>query len=57
MKEFIYKGAKVRPYEPFCYSKSKKLFRGSVMVARTLLADVHPQSIIIEINEETDTTK
>lgn len=26
-------------------------------VARTLLADEHPQAVIIEIDEETDTTK
>ena len=38
-------------------AREKKFFRGSMMVARTLLADVHPQAIIIEINEETDTTK
>ena len=50
MREFKYKGATVRPYEPFCYSKSEKFFNGSMGgVARTLLADEHPQAVIIEI--------
>ena len=50
MREFKYKGAVVRPYEPFCYSKSEKFFNGSMGgVARTLLADEHPQAVIIEI--------
>ena len=56
MKEFKYKGALVRPYEPFCYNKSERFFKGSMGgVARTLLADGHPQAVIIEIDEETDT--
>ena len=50
MREFKYKGATVRPYEPFCYNKSEKFFNGSMIgVARTLLADEHPQAVIIEI--------
>ena len=58
MREFKYKGAVVRPYEPFCYNKSEKFFNGSMGgVAITLLADEHPQAVIIEIDEETDTTK
>ena len=59
MREFKYKGAVVRPYEPFCYNKSEKFFNGSMGggVARTLLADEHPQAVIIEIDEETGTTK
>ena len=57
MKEFKYKGAVVRPYEPFYYNKSERFFKGSMVVARTLLADEHPQAVIIEIDEETDTIK
>ena len=57
MKEFKYKGAVVRPYEPFYYNKSERFFTGSMVVARTLLADEHPQAVIIEIDEETDTIK
>ena len=58
MREIKYKGAVVRPYEPFCYNKSEKFFNGSMGgVARTLLADEHPQAVIIEIDEETDTTE
>ena len=58
MNEFIYKGATVRPYEPFYYNKSGRYTKGSMSdVARTLLSDAHPQAIIIEINEEADTTK
>ena len=57
MREFKYKGATVRPYEPFYYNKSERFFKGSMAVARTLLADEHPQAVIIEIDEETDTTK
>lgn len=30
MREFKYKGATVRPYEPFCYNKSEKFFNGSM---------------------------
>lgn len=30
MREFKYKGAVVRPYEPFCYNKSEKFFNGSM---------------------------
>ena len=56
MREFKYKGAIVRPYEPFYYNKSEKFFKGSMGgVARTILADEHPQMVIIEVNEETDT--
>ena len=50
MKEFKYKGATVRPYEPFYYNKSERFFRGSMVVARTLLADERPQAVIIEID-------
>lgn len=58
MKEFKYKGAIVRPYEPFCYNKSEKFFKGSMGgVARTLLAEGVPQAVIIEIDEETDIIK
>ena len=57
MKEFKYKGAVVRPYEPFYYNKSERFFKGSMVVARTLLADEHPQAVIIEIDEETGTIK
>lgn len=49
MREFKYKGAMVRPYEPFYYNKSERFFKGSMAVARTLLADEHPQAVIIEI--------
>ena len=49
MREFKYKGATVRPYEPFYYNKSERFFRGSMVVARTLLADERPQAVIIEI--------
>lgn len=49
MREFKYKGAMVRPYEPFYYNKSERFFKGSMVVARTLLADEHPQAVIIEI--------
>ena len=57
IREFKYKGATVRPYEPFYYNKSERFFKGSMVVARTLLADEHPQAVIIEIDEETDTIK
>ena len=30
MREFRYKGAIVRPYEPFYYNKSEKFFKGSM---------------------------
>ena len=55
MKEFKYKGATVRPYEPFYYNKSERFFRGSMGgVSRTLLTDGCPQAVIIEIDEGTD---
>ena len=58
MKEFKYKGAAVRPYEPFYYNKSEGYMKGSLKgLARTILADVHPMAVIIEVDEETDNTK
>lgn len=56
MREFRYKGAIVRPYEPFYYNKSEGYMKGSLKgLARTILADEHPQIVIIEVDEETDT--
>ena len=58
MKEFKYKGAIVKPYEPFFYGMSEKFFHGSLGgVARTLLAEGVQQVVIIEIDEETDIIK
>lgn len=56
MKEFKYKGAIVRPYEPFNWHESEKRFPGSLRggVSRTLFANEPPPAIIIYINEETD---
>lgn len=55
MTEFKYKGVTVRPYEPFYYTKSEGYMKGSIKgLARTILADVHPMAVIIEVDEETD---
>lgn len=55
MAEFKYKGAVVRPYEPFYYNKSVGYMKGSLKgLARTILADEHPLAVIIEVDEETD---
>ena len=57
MREFKYKGAVVRPYEPFHEHYSESFFRGSVSgVSPTICSNKHDLIVIIE-NEETDTTK
>ena len=57
MKEFKYKGATVRPYEPFHENYSESFFRGSVSgVSPSICAFKHDLIVIIE-NEETDNTK
>lgn len=59
LNEFVYKGAIVRPYEPFTWHESEKRFRGSIRggISRTLFANEPPPAIIIEINEEADIIK
>lgn len=58
MREFKYKGTIVRPYEPFYYNKSEGYMKGSLKgLARTILADVHPMAVIIEVDEETGVTE
>ena len=58
MREFKYKGAVVRPYEPFYYNKSEGYMKGSLKgLARTILAEGHPLAVIIEVDEETDFTE
>ena len=53
MREFKYKGATVRPYEPFNEHYSESFFRGSVSgVSPTICAFKHDLIVIIE-NEET----
>ena len=53
MREFKYKGATVRPYEPFHEHYSESFFRGSVSgVSPTICAFNHDLIVIIE-NEET----
>ena len=57
MREFKYKGATVRPYEPFHEHYSERFFSGSVGgVSPTIYAFKHDLIVIIE-NEETDNTK
>ena len=57
MREFKYKGATVRPYEPFHEHYSESYFRGSISgVSPTICAFKHDLIVIIE-NEETDTTQ
>ena len=54
MKEFKYKGATVRPYEPFHENYSERFFSGSIGggVSPSLLAGKQDLVVIIE-NEET----
>lgn len=53
MKEFKYKGATVRPYEPFHEHYSERFFSGSVGgVSPAICAFKHDLIIIIE-DEET----
>ena len=54
MREFKYKGATVRPYEPFHEHYSERFFRGSIGggVSPTICAFKHDLIVIIE-NEET----
>ena len=54
MREFKYKGATVRPYEPFHEHYSESFFRGSIGggVSPSLLAGKQDLIIIIE-DEET----
>ena len=57
MKEFKYKGAVVRPYEPFHEHYSERFFSGSVGgLSPTICAFKHDLIVIIE-NEETDITQ
>ena len=58
MKEFKYKGATVRPYEPFHEHYSERFFRGSIGggVSPTICSNKHDLIVIIE-NEETDITQ
>lgn len=53
MREFKYKGATVRPYEPFHEHYSERFFRGSIGgVSPTICSNKHDLIVIIE-NEET----
>lgn len=53
MREFKYKGATVRPYEPFHEHYSERFFSGSVGgVSPSICAFKHDLIVIIE-NEET----
>ena len=53
MREFKYKGATVRPYEPFHEHYSERFFSGSVGgVSPSICASKHDLIVIIE-NEET----
>ena len=54
MREFKYKGATVRPYEPFHEHYSERFFSGSIGggVSPTICAFKHDLIVIIE-NEET----
>ena len=53
MREFKYKGATVRPYEPFHEHYSERFFSGSVDgVSPSICAFKHDLIVIIE-NEET----
>ena len=57
MREFKYKGATVRPYEPFHEHYSERFFSGSVGgVSPAICAFKHDLIVIIE-NEETDITQ
>ena len=57
MKEFKYKGAVVRPYEPFHEHYSERFFSGSMGgVSPSICAFKHDLIVIIE-NEETDITQ
>lgn len=54
MREFKYKGATVRPYEPFHENYSERFFSGSIGggVSPTVCSNKHDLIVIIE-NEET----
>ena len=57
MREFKYKGATVRPYEPFHEHYSERFFSGSIGgVSPTICSNKHDLIVIIE-NEETDITQ
>ena len=53
MKEFKYKGAIVRPYEPFQFYASESFTHGSIRggVCPTLVAGKHDFVVIIEYEE------
>ena len=53
MTEFKYKGAIVRPYEPFHEHYSEGFFRGSIdCVSPTICANKHDLIIIVEVDEK-----
>ena len=55
MREFKYKGATVRPYEPFHENYSERFFSGSIGgVSPSLLAGKQDLIIIIEDEETTN---
>lgn len=55
MRESKYKGATVKPYEPFHEHYSESFFRGSVSgVSPTICAFKHDLIIIIEDEETTN---
>ena len=56
MKEFKYKGAIVRPYEPFGFYASESFFKGSIGggVSRTVCASSPILTVMIEADEEAD---
>ena len=56
MREFKYKGATVRPYEPFHEHYSERFFSGSIggRVSPSLLAGKQDLIIIIEDEETTN---
>ena len=57
MREFRYKGATVKPYEPFHEHYSERFFSGSVGGVSPSICAFKQDLIVIIENEETDNTK